>query len=52
LKLREKYPQIKLGFEEGLKELRAHVGPVEDEIVAIFERMNKLKAEKESGEIS
>jgi DNA-binding HxlR family transcriptional regulator len=50
LKLREKYPQIKLGFEEGLKELRAHAGPVEDEIIAIFERMNKLKAEKESGE--
>jgi DNA-binding HxlR family transcriptional regulator len=50
LKLREKYPQIKLGFEEGLKELRTHVGPVEDEIIAIFERMNELKAEKESGE--
>jgi len=50
LKLREKYPQIKLGFEKGLKELRMHVGPVEDEIIAIFERINKLKAEKESGE--
>lgn len=47
LKLREKYPQIKLGFEEGLKELRAHVLPIEEEIVAIFERLKKLKAEKE-----
>ncbi|MGB9693334.1 MAG: hypothetical protein ACPLYF_00655, partial [Fervidobacterium sp.] len=49
LKLREKYPQIKSGFEEGLKELRVHVLPVEEEIVAIFEHMNKLKAEKEKG---
>jgi DNA-binding HxlR family transcriptional regulator len=50
LKLGVKYPGIRVGFHKGLEELSAHVKPIEDEIVSVFEQLGKLKAEKESGE--
>ena len=50
LKLGMKYSELRVGFQEGLKELSAHVKPIEDEIVSVFEQLGKLKAEKESGE--
>jgi len=47
LKLGAKYPELRLGFQEGLKELSEHVKPIEDEIVSVFEQLGKLKIEKE-----
>lgn len=46
LQLREKYPEIHIGFQEGCKELSAHVKPIEERIEIIFEQLAELKAKK------
>lgn len=43
LKLSEKYPEIRLGFQDGLENLSAHVKPIEQEIETKFEQLAKLK---------
>ncbi len=43
LKLSEKYPEIRLGFQDGLENLSVHVKPIEQEIETKFEQLAKLK---------